>query len=141
MWAITHLLTGMALGSVLPGGLPAVIPAALAGHLLLDLVPHWDYTRQKHKYVWGAIDVGVTAVVTLVGWLYLHLPADVLWCGVVSVAPDLDLLNDLLPWPRRMRWFPSHRPGFPHGHAGPLPGVAVQAVLAAVSIAVVMRFG
>jgi hypothetical protein len=35
-------------------------------------------------------------------------------------------------------WFPSHWKRFPHGKAGPLPGVAVQAVIVAFCAAAIL---
>jgi hypothetical protein len=141
MWAITHLLTGMAIGAVVPGGIWVGVAAALLGHLAFDMVPHWDYTGTPGRLVWGSIDVLAAAVVAFLGYRFLGLSVKVLVCGIVSAAPDLDVLNALLPYKQRTRWFPSHWTGFPHGKARPLPGIAVQVLLAAVSIALVLRFG
>lgn len=141
MWVITHLLTGMAIGAVTPGGIWVGVLAALLGHLLLDLVPHWDYTETPGRLVWGAIDVLAAAVVAFGGYRYLGLSPKIVICGIVSAAPDLDVLNALLPYKRRTRWFPSHWSGFPHGKARPVPGTVVQALVAALSVALIVRFG
>ncbi len=141
MWAITHLLTGMLIGAVVPGGIWVGVAAALLGHLVLDLVPHWDYTGTHKALLWGAIDVLSVAVVSFAGYRLLGLSVKIVVCGIVSAAPDLDVLNALLPYKQRTRWFPSHWSAFPHGKARPLPGIAIQVLLAAVSIALVLRFG
>jgi hypothetical protein len=136
MWVSTHLLTGMASGAASPGGLPVAAPAAVAGHLLLDLVPHWDYTRQPRRFLWATLDVTASAVVLLLGWLVFRLPLQVLVCGMLSAAPDLDIVTHALTGLKR--WFPSHWRGFPHGHARRLPGIAAQVALWAVSIALLV---
>ena len=43
MCLIAHLIAGFALGSALKVSLWILVPAALGLHVLLDLVPHWDY--------------------------------------------------------------------------------------------------
>ena len=136
MWVIVHALSGMALGRVLPSSLWIVIPAVLVAHALLDLVPHWDYTHSRGKVLWGALDVAAAAAAFLVGGLVFHLPGVIVAAGIVSALPDLDVLDALFPFERRSRWFPSHWQSYPHGHARPLPGVAVQAAVVALSIMV-----
>lgn len=141
MWVIVHLLTGMAIGAVVPGGLVLGVLAALLGHLVLDLVPHWDYTGTRSMLVWASLDVLAATVVTFAGYHYLGLSPKIVVCGIASAVPDLDVLNALLPYKQRTRWFPSHWSGFPHGKARPLPGIAIQVLLATVSIALVVSFG
>ena len=43
MGLIAHLVAGFALGSAFKVSLWILVPAALGLHVLLDLVPHWDY--------------------------------------------------------------------------------------------------
>lgn len=136
MWVIVHALSGMALGWVLPPSLWILIPAVLVAHALLDLVPHWDYTHSRGRILWGALDVAAATTALLTAALVFHLPARILVAGVVSALPDLDVLDALFPFERRSRWFPSHWQRYPHGHARPLPGVAVQAAVVALSLVV-----
>jgi hypothetical protein len=133
---IVHALSGMALGTVLPVSLWLVLPAALIVHALLDLVPHWDYTHSRGKVLWGALDAGAAVAAILTAALVLHLPERVVLAGIVSAVPDLDVLDALFPFQRRSRWFPSHWDRYPHGHARPLPGVAVQALVVIASVMV-----
>lgn len=148
MWVTVHTVSGAALGAALgtPGlGLPlwAVLLAALLFHALLDLVPHWDYTRDRRRGLWALLDVAASATFVFGGWLALGLPADVLLAGVVSAAPDLDVLDGVLPGRRdehgrpRRRLYPSHWRRYPHGHARPLPGILVQAAVVLGSLAIV----
>jgi hypothetical protein len=141
MWVIVHLLTGMAIGAVTPGGIWVGVIAALLGHIVLDLVPHWDYTETPGRLLWGSIDVLVAAMVTFAGYRYLGFSPKVVICGIASAVPDLDVLNALLPYKRRTRWFPSHWSAFPHGKARPTAGIAIQAFVAAIAIALMIRFG
>ena len=136
MWVIVHALSGMALGRVLPPSLWILIPAVLVAHALLDLVPHWDYTHSRGKGLWGALDVAAATSALLLAALVFHLPGLILAAGIVSALPDLDVLDALFPFERRSRWFPSHWQRYPHGHARPLPGVALQAAVVALSLVV-----
>jgi hypothetical protein len=138
MWVIVHALSGMALGRVLPSSLWIMVPAVLVAHALLDLVPHWDYTHSRGKILWGLLDAAAAAASLLVAALVFHLPGLVIVAGIVSALPDLDVLDALFPIKRRSRWFPSHWQRYPHGHARPLPGVAVQAAVVALSVAVIV---
>lgn len=136
MWVIVHALSGMALGRLLPPSLWILIPGVLVAHALLDLVPHWDYTHSRGKVLWGVLDAAAAATALLTAALVFHPPARILVAGIVSALPDLDVLDALFPFRRRSRWFPSHWQSYPHGHARPLPGVAVQVLVMAVSLAV-----
>lgn len=148
MWVTVHVISGAALGAVLGSsglGLPlwVVLLAALLFHALLDLVPHWDYTRDRRRGLWALLDLGVSTVFILVGWLALGLPADVLVAGLASAAPDLDVLDGVLPSRRdahgrpRRRLFPSHWKRYPHGRAKPLPGILVQVVVVVGSLVLI----
>jgi hypothetical protein len=136
VWVIVHALSGMALGTALPVSLWLVLPAVLVAHALLDLVPHWDYTHSRGKVVWGLLDAGAAVAAVLVAALALRLPERVVLAGIVSAIPDLDVLDALFPFHRRSRWFPSHWDRYPHGHATPIPGVAVQLLVVAASLAI-----
>ncbi len=137
MWVVVHTVSGMAVGHVLVAhGYPVVLLAALALHLLLDLVPHWDYTRSEHARRWAVADVSASVAVLALASIALGVDAKVIVAGVVSAAPDLDSINALRNSPRRWRVFPSHWRGFPHGACAPVPGVLTQAAVVAASVAV-----
>jgi hypothetical protein len=141
MWVITHTLTGLALGVLLAGrGAPLwmIVLAALLLHLLLDLVPHWDYTRTRHRATWAVADVTVSAAVLISMRLVVEAEWAIVVAGMVSALPDLDVLNALWPTKRRIRLFPSHWSRFPHGAAAPLPGTLVQAAVAVASVAILL---
>ncbi len=138
MWAIVHAISGMAVGHVLGAyGFVAIVFAALALHVLLDLVPHWDYTRTRNAWTWVVLDVAVSAVVLVVARVGFDADWKVIVAGVVSMAPDLDVLDSLHRSPRRVR-FPSHWTRFPHGSCAPLPGVLIQMAVVVASAAILL---
>ncbi len=132
MWVVTHLYAGMALAQ-LPLALWALVLVMLASHVVMDLIPHWDYTRTSHAMLWGALDFGAGLATVIVGYVAFGASLQVLLLGILAAAPDFDVLVN----GRHGRyWFPSHRPPFPHGACGPLPGIAVQAAVVAASCVV-----
>jgi hypothetical protein len=144
MWVITHTLTGMAIGAVLgERGAPAwaVVAAALLLHVLLDMVPHWDYVSTGKRAVWALADVAAAVAVLLWAATLGDASWAVLLAGAVSALPDLDVLSALWPGDRRIRLFPSHWSGFPHGWAAPVPGTAAQGVIAGLSVLVISLTG
>jgi hypothetical protein len=144
MWVITHMLTGMAVGAVLGArGAPvwAVVAAALLLHVVLDMVPHWDYVYTERRAIWALADVGASVAVLLWAATLGDASWAVLLAGAVSALPDLDVLNALWPGERRIRLFPSHWSGFPHGSAAPVPGTVVQGAIAVLSVVVLVSAG
>ena len=141
MWVIAHAASGLALGTALEAPLWVVVIAALALHVALDLVPHWDYTRSPRRLLWAALDVGAAIVLTLVVWRGAALPTAALVAAVVSALPDLDVVQAVLPFRRDRALYPSHWRSFPHGACGRGWGIAVQAVVVALSLAVVAAWG
>ncbi len=137
MWVAVHGLTGMALGAWSPIGLGLTVVAAVVLHVLLDLVPHWDYTGHPRYVLWAVLDVGATAVAFLVVGLTAEGGAAIVLVGLVSALPDLDVLDALFPGRGRRRWFPSHWSRFPHGTSSPAFGIPLQATLAVVSLVAV----
>lgn len=142
MWVIVHTMSGMALGAALGSrqtGAPwwAIVLVALVAHALLDIVPHWDYTRQPRLWLWALGDTGASALVLLAAWQVFDVPWYALLGAVVSAAPDLDVLDAVLPIKRHRRLFPSHWKPYPHGRAGPVGGNLVQLAVVAASVALV----
>lgn len=139
MWVIVHTLTGMALGSlILNKSYTVIVTASLLFHVLLDLVPHWDYTHNPNDEYWGMADVLLSASVLLVAHTMIGLDWKIIVAGIVSAAPDLDVLNALLPTDRRWRIFPSHWTCFPHGVCKKVPGIAIQSLISLISILVLV---
>jgi len=143
MWVIVHAVSGMALGAALgsaPVGAPlwAIVLVALVAHALLDIVPHWDYTRRPRVWAWALGDTMAAALALGLAWLVLGQPGYVVWAGIVSAAPDLDVVDVVLPLKTHRRLFPSHWRPYPHGKTGALPGVLTQGAVVVGSM-VVMR--
>jgi len=136
MWVAVHALSGLALGTVSPLHPALTVAAALVLHALLDLVPHWDYTRDRRRLVWAAADVAVACVSVAVITLWLGLPVIAVVAAVASALPDLDVFDAVLPGGPRRRLFPSHWVSYPHGKASPEVGIPVQAVVAIGSLAI-----
>ena len=129
MWVTVHALSGLTLGALAPVGVILTLVCALVLHLLLDLVPHWDYTGHRRRTMWAVLDVAVSiaAVVALV--LLLDLTGKAVLAAIVSALPDLDVFDAVLPRSKHRRWFPSHWRRFPHGKARPAIGILVQSVV------------
>ena len=138
MWVIVHALSGLALGALVPLGIVLTILCALFLHLLLDLVPHWDYTQDRRRTQWALLDVAVSIACVLALFLLLDLPGRALVAAIVSAAPDMDVFDALLPGAKHRRLFPSHWQGFPHGRTGPVVGVLTQLLVALGAIVLVI---
>jgi hypothetical protein len=138
VWVTVHSLSGLALGTLLPLPLPLVLLAALVLHLLLDLVPHWDYTHDRRRGYWAVLDVALSVVWVVILVLSMGLTTRAILAAIVSAVPDLDVLDAIFPWKRRGRWFPSHWVRFPHGQTGPFLGISVQLLAIAGSVLAVI---
>ncbi|MFH0917116.1 MAG: hypothetical protein V1912_11820 [bacterium] len=138
MWVCVHALSGLSLGTLAPLGVALTVICALALHLLLDLVPHWDYTRHRHRTLWASLDVAVSIAAVAALALLLDLPSRAVLAAVVSSLPDLDVFDAVLPGAARRRLFPSHWRSFPHGEAHPAFGIPVQVVVAFGSVIAVL---
>lgn len=138
MWLIAHLVSGFALGSAFKTSLWILVPAALGLHVLLDLVPHWDYGFSLRRPWWGYGDFAMSAATFVVCYGYLGFTRRTLVIGLVSAAPDLDILLYLLPLGWQVKWFPSHRGSFPHGRARQGLGILTQAGAIAVFVAILV---
>jgi hypothetical protein len=138
MWVIVHAFSGLALGVAAPLGIALLVPTALLLHLLLDLVPHWDYTRDRRRAWWAALDVTVAAAVVAAAVAVLDLSSRAVIAAVVSALPDLDVLDALFPGPAHRRLFPSHWARFPHGECGLGPGIASQVCVVLISLATIL---
>jgi hypothetical protein len=140
LWVIVHTYVGIAIASVLhlPFWLVALI--VLASHVLLDLIPHWDYTASRDRMLWGWFDF-LGALATLIVLLVLGMPFALVVMGPISGAPDFDVLANTM-WGREdRRLFPSHWRRFPHGRCGPALGVPLQLAIMAASAAVFLTVG
>jgi hypothetical protein len=135
VWVVVHTYVGLAVAATLPLPYWQLVLIVVASHILLDLVPHWDYTVDDRFVLWGWLDF-LAALATCLALLFLggwSLPLVLL--GPISGAPDFDVLVRALRGRRGRAWFPSHWERFPHGRCGPRTGIALQAALMTVSAA------
>ena len=138
MWVSTHVLAGLAIAAALGGPWWLVLAAVLAAHVLMDLVPHWDYTTTLHPVIYGVIDFAAGVTAWLLAWLVLGWPFWLAFMGPVSGAPDWDVLIAEIRRRPDVHWFPSHWRSFPHGRSGRAWGIGVQVVMMAASMTVVL---
>lgn len=138
MWVITHVLAGLAVAALMGGPWWLVAAVVLAAHVLMDLVPHWDYTVSRHPVGYGVADFAASLAAWLLAWLVLGMPFWMAFMGPLSGAPDWDVLINSLRRGEPRKWFPSHWKRFPHGRSAPAFGIGVQALLMAASVAVVL---
>ena len=47
MWVTTHVLAGLAIAAALGGPWWLVLVVVILAHVLMALVPHWDYTTTR----------------------------------------------------------------------------------------------
>jgi len=135
VWVIVHVYVGLAIGTAVEAPYWLLVLLVLVSHVLLDLVPHWDYTVTDRQVLWGALDFGASLLTLVLCLIFLSTPWSVLALGPISGAPDFEVLVDTMRGRRSDYWFPSHRQRFPHGRCGPLPGIAIQAgIMAAAAV-------
>jgi hypothetical protein len=111
----------------------AALPLAVVAHAVLDLVPHWDYTRTRRPVSWAYLDVGGSALFAL-ALVAAGAPWVVPVCALLAALPDVDSVGLVIPSLGRRQWFPSHWRRFPHGDCSVACGLALQAIVIAVSL-------
>jgi len=126
MWVSTHVLAGLAIAAAIGGPWWLVLPIVVLAHVVMDLIPHWDYTASKHPVVYGWCDFAASLAAWLLAWFALGMPSWMAFMGPVGGAPDWDVLIATI------------RDSFPHGRSGRAWGIGVQAVIMAASVAVVL---
>lgn len=115
MMLVPHACVNAAAGSLFKRPLTA-FAAGLAGHALLDLIPHKDVSAHKAEGLLVLIMLGLVGSTC-------GLSSPSFWCAMGGVLPDVE---HVLPWtdPKRghRRRFPTHNrpfhslkvPGAPH---------------------------
>jgi hypothetical protein len=138
MWVTTHVLSGLAIAAGLGGPWWLILVIVVLAHVLMDLIPHWDYTVSRHPVLYGWFDFIASFGAFLAAWLVLGYPWWIAFMGLVSGAPDWDVLIAELRGDNARRFFPSHWDRFPHGRSGPGWGISIQVVIMAASLAIVL---
>jgi hypothetical protein len=144
MWVVTHVSAGLALAAMLSAAdvpLWVIFIIVIVAHVLMDLVPHWDYTACGHAFLYGVLDFIASLAAFLLAWLALGWPFPLALMGLVSGSPDWDVLVAMLRGGDARMFFPSHWASFPHGRSGPVWGIGVQATIMAASVVVVLVAG
>jgi hypothetical protein len=141
MWVVTHVIVGLAIAAALGGPWWLIAVAVVVAHVLMDLVPHYDYTVSRRPVLYGFLDFGGSLAAFLVCWLPLGWPLWLASMGLLSGAPDWDVLIATLRGDHARKWFPSHWASFPHGRSGPGWGISVQIALMAASVVVIALAG
>jgi hypothetical protein len=141
MWVTTHVLAGLAIAAALGGPWWLVLLLVIVAHVLMDLVPHWDYTTSPRAAVYVWCDLAASAAAWLLAWRVAGMPFWLAAMGPVSGAPDLDVGIALVRGSGTRKYFVSHWARFPHGRSGRPFGIAVQVVAMAASAAVVAAAG
>ncbi|HIE51943.1 MAG TPA: hypothetical protein EYP85_09305 [Armatimonadetes bacterium] len=149
----THVLVGGAAAALVwqatgpPGGEPTAnwlaepqgwtvlagaSAVALASHLLLDLMPHYDYLFASWQEV-------LLSLLALAACFFLP-PAPASWVvllgGFWGVVPDLEHGPYWRGWMRR-RFFPTHSGWLPHRKCGPPASLLSQALLNALALLII----
>jgi hypothetical protein len=138
MWVCTHVLAGLAVAAALGGPWWLVLVLVILAHVLMDLVPHWDYTNSRHPAVYARCDFAASVAAWLLAWRVAGMPFWLALMGPLSGAPDLDVLIWLWRGPQARKFFVSHWDRFPHGRSGRSFGIGVQVAVMAASAAVVI---
>ncbi len=138
MWVTTHVLAGLGIAAALGGPWWLILVLVLLAHVLMDLIPHWDYTISRRPVLYGWLDFIASLALFLTAWLLLGYPWWIALIGLVSGAPDLDVLVAMVRGTDARKYFPSHWERFPHGRSGPGWGVSIQVAFMAVSAGVVL---
>jgi hypothetical protein len=138
MWVTTHVLAGLAIAAALGGPWWLILVLVLLAHVVMDLIPHWDYTVTRHPVLYGCCDFCASLGAFLAAALLLGYPWWIAFMGLASGAPDWDVLIATARGHHARKFFPSHWQSFPHGRSGRAWGIGVQVAIMAASVAVVL---
>ena len=134
MCLFTHAAAGALAGALAPS--PVAAPFfALASHVLLDVIPHYDIARMRFELILGAVAI---AVIALAGALDLKTALGISF----GLLPDLEnLLWKLGVIRDDQKIFPGHRRFLPHGAVLGASNLFVQAAFSAAAVAFLIRRG
>ncbi len=138
MWVVVHVCAGLAIAAVVKQPLWLVAVVAVGSHVVLDVIPHWDYTVSRNPVPWGWVDILASCALVIVCLVAVHMPWWLVLMGPLAAAPDFDVLVATIRGDEARHWFPSHWRSFPHGKASPVRGLATQGAIVALCIAAVI---
>ncbi len=132
MCLFTHVAAGAVAGALAPS--PVLAPVfALASHVLLDVVPHYDLERMRDEFLFAGIAIAAVAAGGALG-------TKVALGIVFGLLPDLEnLLWKLGKIRDDQKIFPGHRRFLPHGAVTGSWSLAVQALFAAGAVVFLIR--
>ncbi len=102
MLTTPHATAGMAIGAYLVNPV-MVIPAAIASHFLLDMVPHWQetlapYIPTRKTYIRASLDICLAVGLTTLASHWQPEHTAVIWIGAFFAnLPDFDSIVVLVP--------------------------------------------
>jgi len=133
---LAHMAVGGALGSLVDGR-AAPFALGLGSHILLDVIPHYEFEK---IWIEAAIVVGVLGTMIAAGFA----GSAVFWGALGGVIPDIEnLLWRQGVLPGRWKMFPGHSRRLwrflPHGRALPVRHAWWQAGLVAACAFVAVR--
>ena len=138
MWVSTHVLAGLAIAAALGGPWWLLVVLVVLTHVLMDLIPHWDYTVSRRASLYTWLDAGASLAAFLGAWVVLGYPWWIALIGLLSGAPDFDVLIADLRGGEVRKYFPSHWRSFPHGKSERPWGIGIQVAFMAASAAIVL---
>jgi hypothetical protein len=130
MWAVTHAAAGTTIGEHLHTSPWLVASGSLVSHAVLDAICHWDYADVKYPELWVISDLVLTIMLTQALSTHAHNTTSLAFGALMAVIPDLEIVLHHLGIISQT-YFPSHRPGFPHGQSSPRVGILIQILLIA----------
>lgn len=126
MYAATHFFVGSMLGQAV-GDSYAACALGLASHMVLDAIPHSDYSKIVH----GVLDLAAVATIACIS-IRAGAGRSALAGGLAAILPDLEvalvhlrMAKDEASCEHRL-FFPSHSGYIRHGRLRPPWGVATQ---------------
>lgn len=132
MLATTHVIAGAAIAVTLKNP-TLIIPAALASHLVLDAIPHWNFPLVKRcsleefvKIAPELLGMAAAAGAFLIG--FPHLWEIILLGAFFSIAPDLVVEVREIFGKSVLKTFTAFHENIQR-EVTPLPGLLTQAAL------------
>ncbi len=122
MCVFTHFAAGAVVGAFAPH--PVLVPVfALGSHMVLDMIPHFDFENMLIEIVFGLIALAGL----LLGGVY---SLSVILGGIIAAFPDLEnLFVKTGKIEKNRRIFPSHSGILPHGRKAGFLNLSMQFLL------------
>jgi hypothetical protein len=136
-----HLITGAAIGTVVPSPAPAIGLAVLS-HYTIDHLPHWNYLpryRSRWEDSWKmALEPVVSSLIFFAAAWWFGWSSNILVPAIAAVVPDLLESIQYLLRSRLLGWH-SRWHHFGHWHARLAPSLPIA--LTIIAVAVVLLVG